>query len=132
MEIAIAELKENLENADEGFWQRYFQKNVWILQQIFPYPVIWISGETYLGGKNSKGRQGQGGVATDFLFMNSSNGSFAVVELKTPMAGLVGARYRGVPVASGTNVVHAMHSDLTGALVQMENQILTAQDGFNT
>ena len=38
----------------------------------------------YLGGKRATGRQGKGGVATDFLFSDDSTKSFAIVEIKTP------------------------------------------------
>ena len=46
--------------------------------------TVKVRGETYVGGKSCVGRNGQGGVATDFLFRDESTQSFAVVDIKTP------------------------------------------------
>lgn len=132
LEGAIEELEQNLDNDDESFWQVFFEERSWILQQVFAYPVIYLNGETYLGGKNSKGRQGSGGSATDFLLMNSSSGSFAVVEIKTPACELVGTCYRGEEGSDEKNEIYRMHGDLTGGVVQMENQIHVAVEYFKT
>jgi hypothetical protein len=132
LENVIKKFEENIDNNDEKFWEEFFDKNPWVLQQVFAYPVIYLNGETYLGGKNSKGRQGSGGSATDFLFKNGSNGSFAVVEIKTPSCGLIGTCYRGKEDSDNKNEVYSMHSDLTGRVVQMENQIHIAVEYFKT
>ena len=95
IESAISEIEENINSNDESYWQGFFESNPWVLQQVFAYPVIYLNGETYLGGKNSHGRQGAGGTATDFLYKNGSNGSFAVIEIKVPGCNLVGSCYRG-------------------------------------
>ncbi|HEX7542829.1 MAG TPA: Shedu anti-phage system protein SduA domain-containing protein, partial [Patescibacteria group bacterium] len=110
----------------------FFNDNPWIFQQIFAFPVIYLNGETYLGGKNSKGRQGSGGSATDFLFKNGSNGSFAVVEVKTPGCSLVSGVYRGVKDSGNRNEIYEIHGDLSGGLVQLENQIYVAIEYFKT
>lgn len=132
LENIIAKFEASLSNNDEKFWQDFFNENIWILQQAFAFPVVYLAGESYLGGKNSKGRQGFGGSATDFLFKNGSNGSFAVVEIKTPGCGLVGANYRGEKDAEGKNELCVMHGDLTGGIVQLENQIYIAIENFKT
>lgn len=132
LENIIEEFNYNINNGDENFWQTFFQENSWILQQVFAFPVVYLNGETYLGGKNSNGRQGSGGSATDFLFKNGSNGSFVVVEIKTPNCNLVGARYRGVEGTGENNELYSIHSELTGGVVQMENQIHTAVANFKT
>ena len=112
LERAVEEFEQNLFNSSENFWQHFFEENAWILQQIFSYPVIWLSGETYLGGKSSKGRQGHGGVATDFLLQNKSHGSFAVVEIKTPETDLVGTLYRGDKNSDATNETYQIHGEV--------------------
>jgi hypothetical protein len=132
LENAIDEFESNISNSDESFWQQYFEKRPWVLQQVFSSPVIFLNGETYLGGKNSRGRQGSGGSATDFLFKNGSNGSFAVIEIKTPSCGLVGSKYRGNKGTDENNEIYCMHSDLSGGVVQMENQIHVAVENFKT
>lgn len=115
---------------NEEFWQGLFEENPWVLQQMFTFPVIFLNGETFLGGKNSKGRQGSGGSATDFLFKNGSNGSFAVLELKTPDSQLVGQLYRGVQNSGDKNELYQIHGNLSGGIVQMENQIHIAIEHF--
>lgn len=132
LENAIEEFENNISNTNEVFWQKFFEDNSWIIQQVFAFPVVYLNGETYLGGKNSKGRQGQGGSATDFLFKNGSNGSFAVVEIKTPDCELVGTCYRGNEGSDDKNELYRIHGDLTGGIVQMENQIHTAIEYFKT
>lgn len=132
LEKAINAMRDNLTNSDEAFWQSFFERNTWILQQVFSFPVIYLQGETYLGGKNSRGRSGAGGSATDFLLRNGTNGSFAVIEIKTPLSGLVGALYRGVAGSGGANETYQIHGDLSGGIVQMENQICTAIEHFRS
>jgi len=131
LETAISEMEANLSNTDELFWQNYFEERPWVLQQVFAFPVIYLNGETFLGGKNSSGRQGSGGSATDFLLKNGSNGSFAVVEIKEPSCPLVAGCYRGCEEGSGeNNKVYKIGGDLTGGVVQMENQIHIATKYF--
>ena len=127
----IDEIKANLSNSDERYWQKLFEKYPWVLQQVFAYPVYYLYGETNLGGKNTKGRQGGGSIATDFLFNNGSNGSFAVIEIKPPTKAIVGSVYRGSNPGD-QNMSHSMSDELTGGLVQMENQIRVAIEYFRT
>lgn len=128
----IETVETNLTNADEDFWQKFFENHPWILHQVFAHPVVYLQGETYLGGKNTKGRNGQGGVVTDYLMQSGSNNSFAVVEMKPPTCKLVGSLYRGERDGTGDNIVYAMHGDLTGGIVQMENQIRVAVKYFRS
>lgn len=115
---------------EEEYWQHFFETGPWMLQSAFSAPVFQLRGETYLGGKLPIGRQGKGGVATDFLFADDSTKSFAVVEIKTPHATLVGPRYRGETGTGFDSEVYAMHSELTGAIVQTRNQIAVAIEDF--
>ncbi|QQS18179.1 DUF4263 domain-containing protein [Candidatus Saccharibacteria bacterium] len=131
LQTAIDFIRENLGNRVESFWQDYFDNNSWIIQQIFHFPLYYMQGETYVGGKNTRGRNGQGGVATDQLFLNGANGSFAVVEIKPPTTPLVGGQYRGDDEGR-ENICYSMSAQLTGSLVQMENQIRVAVNDFQT
>ena len=127
----IDEITSNMQNNDEAFWQKLFEDNPWVLQHIFHFPFYYMNGETYIGGKSTNGRNGSGGVATDYLMQNGSNNSFAVIEIKTPPEPLVGAEYRG-SVEGSQNICHSMSSKLTGAIVQTENQIRVAERDFRT
>ncbi len=133
LENVIDIFETNIVNHNESFWQKFLEQYPWILQQVFAFPVIFLNGETYLGGKNSAGRNGFGGSATDFLLKNGSSGSFSVVEIKTPDCELVpSACYRGVQDSGEKNEVYSMHPDLTGGIVQLENQIHIAIEYFRS
>jgi hypothetical protein len=118
--------------ASEGFWQKFFQDNPWLLEAAFSGSVFILGGETYLGGKQPIGRQGAGGVATDYLFGDESTKSFAVVDIKKPNAGLVGSLYRGDEGTGFDNETYSMHTDLSGGVVQVRNQITVAVEHFQS
>jgi hypothetical protein len=115
---------------DESYWQAFFELHPWILQTAFSSTVYYLGGEVYVGGKRPVGRQGTGGVATDFLFADDSTKSFAVVEIKTPHTKLIGPLYRGSAGSDYENETYSMHSDLTGGIVQTRNQMSVAIDNF--
>jgi hypothetical protein len=128
----IADMKSGLaDNAeDESFWQSFFKARPWMLEAAFSAAVVLLGDDVYIGGKRSgSGRNGIGGVATDFLFADESTKSFAVVEIKTPATKLIGGYYRGAP--GEANEVFAPHRELSGAVVQVRNQISTAVANFN-
>lgn len=133
-ELIINQFRQDLTayGSDESHWQMFFEKHPWILQSAFALTTFQLQGETFLGGKNTKGRNGQGGVATDFLFKDESTQSFAVVDIKTPKAELTNkTAYRGRRNAGNSNVVYPMHSDLSGGVVQVRTQIAEAIDSFD-
>ena len=114
---------------DEQYWQEFIESNPWIIHLVFSSPIVYLNGETLVGGKNTSGRSGTGGVATDFLCADETSKSFAVVEIKKPSSKLVGASYRG----QGTeNEIFSPHNDLTGAIVQAQKQVKTAQEHFSS
>jgi len=115
---------------DEAFWQNFFETNHWILQAVFSGAVYLMGSDIYIGGKGPVGRQGAGGVATDFLFSDDSTKSFSVVEIKTPDTQLVGRQYRGSNQDGHNNETYTMHSELSGGVVQTRNQISTAIESF--
>lgn len=132
-EDAIQEFERALSEhkADESYWERFFMDHPWMLQSVFSAAVFMLGGETYVGGKSAIGRQGKGGVATDFLFADESTKSFAVVEIKTPSTDLLGKLYRG----DGDGLeqdVYSVHSELSGGVVQTRNQIAVAIDHFES
>ncbi len=116
---------------EEAFWQGFSEEHPWILQSVFSATVFMLGGETYVGGKAAQGRQGKGGVATDFLFADESTKSFAVVEIKTPSTRLVGPLYRGEGDGLDQDVYN-VHPHLSGGVVQVRNEIAVAIDHFES
>lgn len=131
-EAVVEEFEASLEvhREDEAHWQGFLERNSWILQAVFSASVFILGGETYLGGKLPIGRQGKGGVATDFLLSDESTKSFAVVDIKTPGSKLVGDRYRGEAGSGLPNEIYSIHPELSGGVVQVRNQIAVAVDNF--
>jgi hypothetical protein len=115
---------------NEGYWQNLFKRHPWMLQSAFSSPVIVLNGESYVGGKRPIGRQGAGGVATDFLLSDESTKSFAVVEIKTPATSLVGRQYRGERDSGYDSETYSMSRALSGSIVQARNQIAVAVRSF--
>lgn len=135
----IAEFESTMADpaASEDRWHEFFKRNTWMLDTVFPVPMVYLDDEVYLGGKLAQGRNGRGGVATDYLFKDASTKSFAVIELKTPNCDLIGSQYRGNRAAHDTsedfdNEVYSVHAKLSGAIVQVRNQIAVAQREFVT
>jgi hypothetical protein len=116
--------------SDEAYWQRLFEENPWIIEAAFSAAVFILNGETYLGGKLPVGRQGKGGVATDFLGAEASTKSFNVVDIKTPGAELVGDVYRGERGSELDNEIYSISPELSGGIVQVRNQIAVAVENF--
>ena len=81
----------NTENNDEEFWQTLFARHSYVLSQLFAYPIVLIKGKAYVGGKDLCNT---GGNIVDFLFRTESSGAAVLVEIKTPQAHLLGAKYR--------------------------------------
>jgi hypothetical protein len=115
---------------DEAYWQAFFRDNPWILQSVFPSPVLLIGDDVYVGGKAPIGRQGAGGVATDYLFADEGSSSFAVGEIKTPASKLIGSNYRGETGSGLDNEIYSVHGSLTGAVIQAQNQIAVTIENF--
>lgn len=134
---AIAEFESLLTDTtiNEDVWHDFFKRNRWMLDAVFSVPMIYLDDEVYLGGKLARGRNGLGGVATDYLFKDASTKSFAAIELKTPDCELIGAQYRGDrkahdPSYELDNEVYSVHPKLSGAVVQVRNQMAVAQRDF--
>ena len=85
-------MRQNLSNDQEtAFWQPFFEKNAWILSQLFHAPVMFFKGKRYVGGK---GLDDHGGQYTDFIYKNDITDNIALIEIKTPCTKLCGTKYR--------------------------------------
>ena len=98
----------NADNNDEEFWQGIFANHSYVLSQLFAYPIVFIKGKAYVGGKDLSN---SGGNVVDFLFRTESSGAAVLVEIKTPQANLLGGKYRGGVFPPST--------DLGGAISQV-------------
>ncbi|MCY4088773.1 MAG: DUF4263 domain-containing protein [Candidatus Saccharibacteria bacterium] len=118
---------------EEKYWQKFFEDNPWMLQVAFGASIFMLAGETYLGGKSTKGKQGRGGVSTDFLFADESTKSFAVMEIKKPKSSLMlKSAYRGKLGSNLKNEIYSLGSELSGAIVQAQSQLTVAIENFQS
>lgn len=101
---------ENTTNSTESFWQTFFKENSWIIAQIFSYPVVLLEEQAYVGGK---GINNEGGNVVDFLYKNGLSDNVLLVEIKTPVAPLVGTSYRGK--------TYSASPELSGSIAQILN-----------
>jgi len=96
----------NMTNSDEGFWQGVFNKNPYVLSQLFSVPVLFIKDKAYVGGMNV---DRQDAKIVDYLYTNESSNDALLVEIKTPETKLIGSKYR--------KGVYKPSNDLSGSLV---------------
>lgn len=101
-------LHDNIDNADEEFWQVTFEKNQWILAQVFGSPVTIFQAKAYVGGKQVSNC---GAHLCDFLYRNPLTQNVALIEIKTPCTSLMGSAYRGD--------VYPLSKDISGAISQV-------------
>ncbi|MHB9073940.1 MAG: Shedu immune nuclease family protein [Desulfobaccales bacterium] len=99
-------VKHKIDN-DEEFWQRTFIENSYVISQVFAVPIVFIKDKAYVGGMNIDRKEAK---FVDYLFSMESSREAILVEIKTPVAKLLGRKYRGVFRPS---------SELTGAIVQV-------------
>lgn len=75
-------------NADEGFWQSFFENNDWIFGYGLNYQFLHLlKSQPDYGGRNYTGKGSQKG---DFLMASKADAKFTVlVEIKTPATQLL-------------------------------------------
>jgi hypothetical protein len=106
----LSEWQANRDNTSEEDWQELLTRESWALGQLFGAPFVIVRGKAYVGGKTFENLEGR---ITDFLFRNRLTGNALVVEIKTPVAALVGPQYRQVFPPS---------TELAGAITQVLDQ----------
>lgn len=102
------EFNENLENGTEQYWQKFFERNAWIISQVFSVPCTLYEQQAYVGGKSFGGI---GGNLPDFLYENKLTKNLAIVEIKTPKTQLLGQSYR--------RNSYSMSKEFSGAIAQV-------------
>ena len=102
--------KNNMNNDSEEFWQEVLTQNSFLFAQLFSFPVIILENQAYVGGKSISNR---GGNVIDFLCANNLTRNVVLVEIKTPVTRLLGAKYRGD--------IYNISNELSGSVIQVTN-----------
>jgi hypothetical protein len=111
LELAIVEYEAMMSKTlDENDWQGFFEKEPFLLSFAFGYPVTFVNGQSYVGGRRIDGK---GEKISDFLFKNSLSNDAAIVEIKKPQTPML-KEYR--------NGVFAPHAELSGGTAQVLDQ----------
>ncbi|MBK9296219.1 MAG: DUF4263 domain-containing protein [Candidatus Microthrix sp.] len=133
-ETAIRQFADDIATyvSDEDHWQQFFETHPWMLQAAFSSPVFMLRGEAYVGGKRAAGRQGSGGVATDFLFSDESTKVSRSSRLRhLERSSLVGCIEVGAD-SGDAQEIYSASPGLSGGVVQTRNQMAVAVDHFKS
>lgn len=113
LEALIKRYEEMLdEKLAEGCWQGFFNKNPFILNMAFGYPVIKVRDQASVGGRKLSG---DGEKITDFLVKNSLTNNTAIFEIKTPQTPILNK----TPYRDG---VYTPSAELSGSINQALDQ----------
>lgn len=115
------EFAANLSNTSEGYWQKFFEANAWVISQVFSLPCTLYESQAYAGGKSLGNR---GGNLPDFLYQNKLTKNLAIVEIKRPDTPLLGKPYRGES--------YSVSEELSGAVNQVLSYRQTLLKEFNS
>ena len=111
LEGAVEDFRLRLEqNQSENEWQKFFEADPFLLSFAFGYPISFVNGQTYVGGRRIDGK---GEKISDFLVKNSISSNAALIEIKKPDTKLL-KPYRGG--------VFAPHDELSGGITQILDQ----------
>lgn len=111
LEGAIAEFETLLgQNHNENKWQSFFEADPFLLSFAFGYPISFVNGQSYVGGRRIDGK---GEKIGDFLAKNSLSNNAALIEIKKPQTPLL-KKYR--------DGVFAPHEELSGGITQVLDQ----------
>ncbi|HHQ6629738.1 TPA: Shedu immune nuclease family protein [Serratia fonticola] len=109
-------------NLTESIWQRFFDRNIFILTMLFCGPVHLVCSQFHA---QPSGITGKGAQIGDYLFRGIGQ-ALAIVEIKKPDTPLIQKReYR-----SGGGV-HAPDSELSGAVSQVLYQRHSLQSAWS-
>lgn len=96
----------------EDYWQKFFEVNPFILQQLFGFPVVFIASNVPVGGI---GFDGTGEKKADFLYKNAITNDACIIEIKKPGSSILSNRpYRGN--------VYGPSKELAGGISQLLDQ----------
>jgi hypothetical protein len=111
IEWALREWARERENSSEEFWQHLFYSRPELLSAAAQGRSFTLGPKCYVGGKAITN---QGGKVVDFLAQHG--GDVVLIEIKTPVAKLLGGEYRSIyppsPELAGT-VIQALNYRLS-------------------
>jgi len=111
IEFALSEWSRERGNSSEEFWQRMFDSRPELLSAAAHGRASTWNSKCYVGGKAINNKEGK---IVDFIAQH--NGDVVLIEIKTPVAKLLGSTYRGVYPPS---------HELAGAVTQALNYRLS-------
>jgi hypothetical protein len=111
IEWALGEWRRERGNSSEEFWQRMFDSRPELLSAAAHGRAFKLGAKCYVGGKSITNR---GGKILDFLAQH--HGDVVLIEIKTPVAKLLGSEYRDIYPPS---------HELAGAVTQALNYRLS-------
>lgn len=99
---------------DEGWWQEFFELNIFALQLVFGGPIVLIDAQVPIGagGNSVKGKK-----IGDYLFAHATTNNASLVEIKKPSTRLMKSR----PYRVG---VYGVQSEIGEAVSQVLDQAL--------
>jgi hypothetical protein len=99
---------------NEGWWQQFFEENVFALQLLFGGPTVFVDAQVPIGeGDNSA----KGKKIADYLLKNAMTNNASMVEIKKPSTKLMKRR----PYREG---VYGVQSEISEAVTQVLDQAL--------
>ena len=125
--VSLEELISNFEaylkgRHQEKYWQKFFKKNLFALQQVFGMPTTLFRDEVTVGGRDFTG---SGDKIVDFMFKNTLTDNIALVEIKLPEMPLLDPKeYR--------KGVYGPHKKLNDAITQALDQCFHLQSELPT
>lgn len=118
-EIIIEKIENNLNISQEKYWQELFEKENWVLSQIFAAPYIFYQSQAYLWWKNIHNTWW---IITDYFFKNNISENISIIEIKNPCSKLIEDNLYRWNNVKDENSVYSLHKELTGAISQILNQ----------
>jgi hypothetical protein len=97
--------KTHAANPSEEFWHQLLTKHSFVLSFLFAYPIVVIQGKAYVGGKEYDNQHGN---LVDFLARVPTSRNAVLIEIKTPVTPLLGARYRQDVFPPSTELIGAI------------------------
>ena len=98
----------NKRNSDEEFWQRTLSEHSYVLTQVFAVPVMFIQEKAFVGGMTLDRNNAK---LVDYVFSAEASKEAILIEIKTPVARLLGRKYR--------NEVYGPSAELSASVVQV-------------
>lgn len=129
LETLVDRFEHNLKlgkKCSEKDWQGFFEKNDFILKQVFAMPTIYYGREVLVRLPNAKNG---GQRKADFILFNALSQNILALELKTPACRLSRPNtYRGSEEHGAD--IYAPHEELSGAVAQLLSQLASIREDF--